>query len=459
MRQVQLWKAYIKNKIPKDGVIRAVALLTGSNIAVQILYLGALPIISRIYSPSDFGVLAIFSAIVQTVTAIACLRYEIPIPNCDSDNKALHLLVISGINILAITFCTLIVIVTVDAMEFDSDWVRNLGSYIWAIPFCIAVCGAFNALQFYAVREKAYQLIAKTRVKQTVAGVFTQITIGLIWSGPSGLIIGLILQTGAGGLSFLTHLLSNRKYDKNSVNFSDIKEGYKTNSAYLKYSTPEALLQMGALQLPLLIIGALISPVEAGFLFLANRIMQLPVAIISGSFAQTFSANAPAAYRENGLEALFLQSISLLIKYAVGPTIFVGIASWALFPYVFGTNWSRAGEIAMWLIGSVGLQVLSSATGAVLYITARERTAFVIHLAGFLIRVIPTYFVALYMPETASYAYAITGAFHYLIYFLVVFIVCGASIGDLLKVLRNTFQVLLLWSASALVVVFLCRYL
>jgi O-antigen/teichoic acid export membrane protein len=411
----------------KDRFAKDVLALSGSNLAVQALTLAVLPVTTRIYTPADFGVLAIFSAVVQTITSIATLRYEIPIPNSESNRTAFNLILVCAINAVMTTIITLLFFVLYQNSGFQIQSVSSLGWFVWLVPLGVLASSSFNVLQFYAIRERQYKMIARTRFNQSLIAIVVQVGFGLLLKGPLGLIVGFLLQSGVGGLRFVRHLVSNRAYEDKRVNTEEIRKSYAQHQEYFRYSTPEALSHMGALQLPLVIIGAYVNAAEAGLLFMANRIMQLPLSIVSSSFAHVFAGSTAKSFRDGSLNDLFISTVHRMLKYVVAPVFFLGILCWAFFPYVLGEEWKRAGEIAIWLSVSVSLQCISSGTGTSLYVSKNERLAFIIHLVGFVVRVFPTAFCAIYYPAQASYIYALSGALHYLIYFIAVSVICRTT--------------------------------
>ena len=437
-----------KNKFATD-----VLALTSSNLVVQVLNLLALPLLTRIYNPSDFGVLGVFSAIVQIITCIATFRYEIPIPAAKTNRDAFNLLIVCTVNVVSTAIATFLILILIKQTEIQIPFINSLDWFVWLVPLGVLVCSSFNILQFYAIREKQYQMIAQIRLKQSLIAIASQFGFGLMLKGASGLIIGFILQTGAGGWKFFNHLLKNLEYKDKKLNIREIQATYLQHSAYFKYSTPEALSQMGALQLPLIIIATYVNAVEAGLLFMANRIMQLPVGIVSGSFAQVFSGSAADSFKDGKLNDLFVDTVYLMLKYAVPPIFFLAIACWSLLPYVLGKEWERAGEIAIWLAASSILQSLSSATGASLYVTANERIAFYVQLIGFTLRVFPTAFCSIYFQNYASYVYGLSGALHYILYLGVVSVVCKTTKKQYLYLLSSFIKILLIWMVPVLSII------
>jgi O-antigen/teichoic acid export membrane protein len=65
--------------LPKGGFARSVALVTAGSVLGQGLVLASAPLLTRLYTPADFGVLAVYGSIVSLVAVVAALRYELAI--------------------------------------------------------------------------------------------------------------------------------------------------------------------------------------------------------------------------------------------------------------------------------------------------------------------------------------------------------------------------------------------
>ena len=65
--------------------------LTGGTVVAQAIALGFLPILTRIYSPEDFGILTLYIAISGILVVFATLRFEAAIMLPASDRHAADL--------------------------------------------------------------------------------------------------------------------------------------------------------------------------------------------------------------------------------------------------------------------------------------------------------------------------------------------------------------------------------
>ena len=68
------------NKIGRSTFGKSVLMLAGGTAIAQFLSVATSPIISRLFTPDDFGVLSIYVSILSIVAVFATLRYEFAIP-------------------------------------------------------------------------------------------------------------------------------------------------------------------------------------------------------------------------------------------------------------------------------------------------------------------------------------------------------------------------------------------
>src|SRR2546425_10423373 len=95
--------------LPKSEFIRHIlTLITGTTIA-QAIPLVVTPILTRIYSPQDFGLFALYMSIIAILGVVATGRYELAIMLPEKDEDAINVVYISFIITLATSLITLIV--------------------------------------------------------------------------------------------------------------------------------------------------------------------------------------------------------------------------------------------------------------------------------------------------------------------------------------------------------------
>lgn len=409
----------------RSSFFKSVGVLVSGTAFAQVLTVIALPLLTRIYTPTDFSVLAVYTSIVSIISVAACLRFEIAIPLPKRDAEAANLLALS------LLFCTVISIaVFFGVLLFSAQIIELVGQpalrpYLWLLPLGIWLASSYSAIQFWATRKKKFGIIAKTRMTQAIGGVGTQL--GLGWAGlaPLGLLLGQMINSGAGFFGLICDALRGDRALIRSISRFRMRRIFRRYVNFPKYSTLEALSNNAGIQLPLIIIASLAVGPEVGFLALAMRVMAAPMAFIGSSVAQVYLAEASAKYYKGELRA-FTIKVMLRLLVIGGPIIAVGGAiSPLLFPIIFGPEWGRAGELVFLMVPWFIIQFVVSPVSMSLHITGRQGVALIVQLAGVLFRsgcVVFAYFV---IPGWLSEVYIVTGAVFYFFYLLIVLACVG----------------------------------
>src|SRR5690554_1776955 len=103
-------KSHLRNRISarlfsgaSGGVFRGMLTLAlGSGIG-RLIGIALIPVLTRIYTPDDFGVLAVYTALVAILAPLVTLRYVLALPLPRHDGMALNLLALSTLLMLALT--------------------------------------------------------------------------------------------------------------------------------------------------------------------------------------------------------------------------------------------------------------------------------------------------------------------------------------------------------------------
>lgn len=414
----------IRKKLDSQGgFLKSVSILVGGTAFAQAIGVLALPIITRLYSPDDFALFAVYSSILGIISVATCLRFEIAIPLPKKSEDALSLF------ILAILSNISVVLILVIAIFFFQDQLLSiieqpkLKPFIWLIPVGVFLAGLYNALQFWTTRNKQFATIAKTRMTQSIASSSVQIGGGYLEFGAIGLIIGQIINFSAGIIRLFISFWKESKFLFSKISITRLKENWKVYDKFPKYSTFEALSHIMAIQLPILIIAAVSVVPEVGYLILAMKVMAIPITLIGGSVAQVYLAHAPEHYEKGELKTYTLQTIKKIALIAIAPLLIVGTVAPFIFPILFGESWSRAGYMVTWMIPWFVMQILSSPVSMSLHVTGNQKLALVLQVIGLMIRVGGLIGIGLYYSDWAFEYYALSGFMFYSLYLLVIMIV------------------------------------
>ena len=435
----------------QNSFIRNVSVLAGGTAFAQALGLIALPFLTRIYTPEEFGALGVFVALLGITTVVASLRYEIAIPLPKSDRSAANLLAVSLVCVL-VTTATLVVVTIF--FSRDIALLANtpvLADSLWILPFAVFFTGAYNGFQYWATRKKAFKRIARTRVVQSVGGVSTQLLLGYAGTGGLGLIAGQVVSNGAGFLGLGRNAFKEDRAAFRGVRFARMKVAARRYDRFPKFSTFEALTNTAGVQFPMILIASLSLGAEVGYLMLAMRIMQVPMSLVGVSISQVYLSSAVEEHRDHQLADFTAQTISGLSKVGSGPILFAGIIAPVIFGPIFGEQWVRTGELIAWMAPWFVMQFLSSPVSMALHVTNNQRTALILQIVGLTLRVLfvlmaSTMVAGVYVSE----AYAVSGFLFYVLYLWVIFRVVNLKVAHNMMILKETFPFLMFWVGGAI---------
>lgn len=418
-------RARLDRWMPQGSFLRNVTILTGGAAFAQALMVLALPILTRLYSPEDFSLLAVYVAIIGIVTVVSCLRYNIAIPLPEDDEDGMALLAVSLFATVGLS-----VLLTLPVLLIPGQTALFLGQpglepYLWMVPLGVLLGSTYNALQYWASRKKRFGLVTRTRMTRAVGGVSAQTGIGVMAPSPFGLIFGHMLYSGLGVIGLLRDLL---RQDQSILRNQDAARLRAQATAYRRFplwSVPEALFNTAGIQLPIILIAASAAGPEAGFLMLAMRVMGVPMGLIGSSVAQVFLVEAPERLRDGTLPAFIRKTMWTLLKTGAPPLFAVGVLSPVCFPLVFGAEWVRAGWLVAWMTPWFVLQFIASPVSMVLHVMGRQNVAMLLQGFGLVLRVGAVLLANDAIAGYISEIYAVSGALFYGAYLMVLHIQVG----------------------------------
>lgn len=411
----------LKHKLDSQGgFLKSVSILVGGTAFAQAVGVIVLPIITRLYNPEDFSLFAVYSSILSILTVAICLRFEIAIPLPEKDEDALSLVILALLSNVGLTLLIALFILLFQNSILDTLQQPQLAPFIWLIPLGIFFAGLYNTLQYWTTRKKKFTTIARTRMSQSIASSSIQIGGGYLGVGAFGLILGQVINFSAGIIKLFRSFRKDTKKLIHTVSIFQLKKNWNKYDKFPKYSTFESLANVGAVQLPIIIIAAVTIGPEAGYLMLAMKVMAIPMGLIGSAMAQVYLAHAPEYYLNGNLRIYTVRTIKQIAKIAVIPLISIGLVAPFIFPIIFGESWAKAGYMVLWMIPWFVMQILSSPVSMSIHITGNQKIALMLQIAGLIIRVFFLFLISITYSEWVFEYYAISGFIFYTLYLLII---------------------------------------
>src|SRR5690606_18601393 len=141
------WWARLLVRLRAGPFARAVATLAGATAVAQAISLAASPLLTRLYTPDDFGIASVFVSFLSLAVGVSALRYGLAIPLPEDDAVARGLLTISLSCVLATTLALAVVVAGFGYGIVEWFNAPGLGPFLWLLPAGLLVAGIHQVLR------------------------------------------------------------------------------------------------------------------------------------------------------------------------------------------------------------------------------------------------------------------------------------------------------------------------
>ena len=354
-------------------------LMSGTTIA-QVIPVVVTPILTRIYSPAEFGLFAVYMALISVGVMIATGRLEMAVLIARKDSEALQLAVISLVISGVISFLGLIAIVIWGRQIAVLAGLPELETWLYIVPFSIFLFSVYKVLLHWLNRKKQYELMSRSRITQSGSISALQMVVGLAAKIPAGLALADCL----GRVAALLFIFKRVKASIKLPEFNRARQ-YALIRRYRKFpflGSPASLLNILSLQMPYVIIPAIFTSAIAGMYFLVFRVLMMPISLLGEAMMEVFRNKAIEDLKEHGTcRPIFIKTFLSLVIIGLPPALLLTLFGQEIFAFVFGEDWREAGSYAAILAPMALFRLSCAPLSGVLFI--REKLTLMLMLQLF----------------------------------------------------------------------------
>lgn len=377
--------------------------MSSGTFAGQIITLLALPIISRLYTPTDFGVLSLVLAASTMVLPAVGLKFEyaLLVPRGRREMRGLVNLAI--ISVFAMSFIWSIFVQLAASLFIGHHDIKFFGVWVFCI---VAGSGLFNVFAQIAIRERNYNQVGASAFAQSGSTALSQTALGAFhWTYPgllSGVIVGQILSLTMLARKFRVHL--------GRISYFDFPHLFRKYWRFPAVFAPSSILNSIGSQLPLITISAIFGLDATGQIGMAERIVAIPIALIGGPIGQLFVGEMSKMKRESDkhLVTFYLRITWLLVALSVLIFGILVLASPWLIPTVLGKQWVSSVPLIQIISIMAAIRLALSPTAMALTIFQRARANLILDIlrvviVGLSIIVVSTLHLELFISTLVLY--------------------------------------------------------
>ena len=369
------------NKLkPKSEFSRNVlTLMTGTTIA-QAIPIAISPILTRIYTPEDFGMFALYMSVASIISVIATGRYELAIMLPKKDEDAVNIVALSIIISFFVSFISFLIVFFLNSQITALLGNPEISNWLYFIPITVLLTGVYQSFNYWSNRKKQYKRLATSRVIQSGTTATTNLGMGFAGFGSSGLILGGVLGQGVA-----TAILGRMVWREDRYRLKELKrlKVFVLARKYMKFpkfDLPSAIIYSVYTNMAIIFFTKFFASSVSGFYFFANRIIKTPFSFFISAFSDVFYQKLSKT-RDYDEIAKEINSFSIKIfKITIIPFLLIIYSSYFYVEFIFGQEWKELYIYIYIFSMPIYIGLLLSPYGHVLKIVNRQEISMYLHL-------------------------------------------------------------------------------
>jgi O-antigen/teichoic acid export membrane protein len=362
---VKLFLLSLLAKLRKSLFFKNMMVVMAGTGMAQVIGFLLSPVISRLFSPSDFGVSGSFAAVAGVIMAGVTLGYDTAIMLPKDKEHAFNIFSLSILCTVIISFMCLLWCLIAPATA--NGLMKTQGAWPLALlVLSIMVYGINSSCQAWSVRAKAFKVISASQVIRSVSANGSRLGFGFLKGGAPGLIISGILGDTLASINLVRVLLPDLAAMRGRVRWGLMKGLAKEYRDFPIYMASQNVINALSGGLPIFILAHFFGIATTGAYAFGTTIISTPMGLITGALRQVLFQKASECQHQGGsLAALYIKVTAVLFAIALVPSAILIIWAPQLFTWIFGSQWQLAGEFARSLI--IWLAVVFCNVPAVLF--------------------------------------------------------------------------------------------
>lgn len=380
-------KGLLKSKFVKDS-----GTLLSGNVLAQGISFAAYLVLSRLFTPDDFGLYNIFYSYIEVLIILSTCKYELAIVAADTNLEAaqlqrLTLRLNAAVSALLLTVALILVLLGLHPQKLPA-------MLLLLIPFMVFFCGTTRVYNFVFNRHSRFAPIAASEVVTSLSGVGLKILMGLL----NGLcpvlhIIGLPLGTILGKVAGNSYLrLRMKSLSRPNLNARMTRQTVRNLNAkhrnFPLYVMPKELVSSFSANLPFMWLGIYFDNALIGLFSLALTFTMRPLGIVANGFEKVFYSSASEKVRRHQPLGHDIRKFLTTLNLFTLPLLLVGFFfSESIFTFLFGAKWVGTGHYVRCILPWFWVLLNANSLAFVPNIFSTQKVDFVIQIIQLALRI------------------------------------------------------------------------
>lgn len=365
-------------KIGSSDFIKNSLTLSGGVALAQVLPFLFYPVLGRIFTAEEFGLLAVLTSITSVLAVMGSGKYESGILVAGDKNEAANLAlfaVVMGLATMAVSWVLMqFVLIRPLTVWLDEP---QLEHWIFVCPLAAFFIIVFNVYNEWCVRESYFKALSVNKIVNSAAITLSKTLLGFVKLCSQGLVVGDLVGRAISAAGCVVRALYHDGNTFRQTRWAEMRRCAVKFKEFPKYTMPGQLLNTIGQAIPILLITAFFSKDEVGQFSMAMTIFAIPINVISTALRDVYRQRANEEYRQRGeCLASFDRLLKLLLLLGgAGLLLFVWFLPW-LTQLFLGAQWLPAGQYAQILAPAMVLSLVAGPLSGIFIVTEKLRAFF-----------------------------------------------------------------------------------
>ena len=360
--------------------------LSASTVIMMGLSILVTPILTRLYTPEDYGIWGMLSSVSMIVTSILFLSYENAIIQTNDEEEVpglIFICIICGLSVVLLSFIAFVVGQLIGIPFFKSFPPL---SYLLIILLASFVN---SLLVIVANRYSMYNRISIANISEGVSQAATRIILrtavksknGLIW----GNVLSLVIASLVLGVKIRDLFIRG---NKRFVSFNNLRVLLLKYKKYPLYDAPARLIEFTIGNIVVLILSAYFNKSEIGCYTILAQILLLPITLIGTSMSRvSFRELSESINNAEQFSLLANRLIKICIVLSLIPITFFVLGGDHVLVWILGSGWQSAGKMALCLSFFSVPVILSEPLLPLFKVLNKQNIRFILNVVGLVVTI------------------------------------------------------------------------
>lgn len=364
------------NRVVKSRFARDVGVMSAGTLAAQAINVLSIPILTRLYEPSAFGLLGLFYAWTMIVSPAIAAKFDESLIVVEPFEDVARMVHVALLSALALSLMSFLAIIAIELWAPDILDREGFAIAATLLPLSFFLYGVYNVGVYYAVRKQSFRQVAVQKVLQAVVMALAGVTFYLLGFTQLGLVLGSVV-----GIAVATVLLFRSVGLPISLaQFGRLRELADVARRYFgfpAYSATGAIFNGLGYHMPMLAISSFFSRTIVGHYALLTRVAFAPLGFLSIGIGHVHVRKVAELARTGGKIVPYLLSLMGAFAGVVAvPSVVLFLWAPPIFAFAFGETWRDAGSYLQILMPALALRLVVTTFGGTLEATRNNHYAF-----------------------------------------------------------------------------------